>query len=120
MRNVFGKPAASMPNRNVAHSGKLPWAGLYAGLAAIALLGLLLGGCPQPEEGGTTTYTTTYTVSGTISTDDPAGPVSGANVQLKQGGGNAGSAVSTGADGTYTISSVPAGTGYSIEVSLAG
>jgi formylglycine-generating enzyme required for sulfatase activity len=39
---------------------------------------------------------------------------------LKQGGANAGSAVSTGTDGTYTILNVPAGTGYTIEVSLAG
>jgi formylglycine-generating enzyme required for sulfatase activity len=63
---------------------------------------------------------TVYTVGGTITTDDPGGPASGASVQLKQGGTNVGSAVSTDAGGTYTISDVPEGTGYTIEVSLAG
>jgi uncharacterized repeat protein (TIGR02543 family) len=62
----------------------------------------------------------TYTVSGTIYTDDPAGGASGASVRLKRGGANAGSAVSTGADGAYTIRNVPAGEGYTIEVSLSG
>jgi formylglycine-generating enzyme required for sulfatase activity len=61
-----------------------------------------------------------YTVSGTIATDDPGGLASGAHIQLRQGGSNVGSAVSTGADGTYTISGVPAGEGYTIEVSLTG
>jgi 3-hydroxymyristoyl/3-hydroxydecanoyl-(acyl carrier protein) dehydratase len=60
-----------------------------------------------------------YTVSGTISTDNPGGAASGASVQLKQGGGNVGSPVSTGANGTYTIPNVLPGTGYTIEVSLA-
>jgi hypothetical protein len=43
MRSVFEKPgfrgtAASMPIRNVAHSGKLPWAGIHAGLAVTAMI----------------------------------------------------------------------------------
>jgi uncharacterized repeat protein (TIGR02543 family) len=62
----------------------------------------------------------TYTVSGTISANDPVGAVSGASVQLKRGGTTVGNAVNTGADGTYTISGVPAGEGYTIEVSLSG
>jgi formylglycine-generating enzyme required for sulfatase activity len=61
-----------------------------------------------------------YTVSGTITTDDPGGPASGAQVQLKQGGVNAGSPVLTGTNGTYAINGVTPGTGYSIEVSLSG
>jgi formylglycine-generating enzyme required for sulfatase activity len=61
-----------------------------------------------------------YTVSGTIATDEPAGQAAGAVVQLKQGGVNVGSPVSTGTDGTYAISGVPAGTGYSIEAALTG
>ena len=70
MRRIFGKAdfrgrAASMPIRNGAHSGKLPWAGVYAGLTAIALLGLLLGGCPQPDGGGgTSAYTVTFEANG--------------------------------------------------------
>jgi hypothetical protein len=62
----------------------------------------------------------TYTISGTISTDNPEGPASGATVQLKQGGVNVGSAVSSVVGGSYTILSVPAGDGYTIEVSLTG
>jgi formylglycine-generating enzyme required for sulfatase activity len=61
-----------------------------------------------------------YTVSGTITTDNPGGPVGGANIQLKQGGTNVGGAVSTDGSGAYTITDVPAGTGYTIEVSLSG
>jgi formylglycine-generating enzyme required for sulfatase activity len=61
-----------------------------------------------------------YTVSGTITTDDPAGPASSASVQLKQGGGAVGGAVSTEADGTYTIPDVPEGSEYTVEVSLSG
>jgi hypothetical protein len=79
-------------------------------------LGLLLSGCPQPNDGGTTAYT----IGGTITTDNPGGAASGANVQLKQGGANIGNAVSTGTNGAYTITGVQAGGGYTIEVSLTG
>jgi formylglycine-generating enzyme required for sulfatase activity len=61
-----------------------------------------------------------YTISGTITTNNPGGAASGASVQLKQSGSNVGNAVNTAADGTYTITDVPAGTGYTIEVSLTG
>jgi formylglycine-generating enzyme required for sulfatase activity len=61
-----------------------------------------------------------YTVSGTITTNNLGGAASGAGVQLKQGGANTGAAASTGTDGTYTITGVPAGEGYTIEVSLSG
>jgi uncharacterized repeat protein (TIGR02543 family) len=60
-----------------------------------------------------------YTVSGTITTDNPGGAAIGASVQLKQGGDNVSNAV-TRVDGLYTIYNVPAGTGYTIEVSLSG
>jgi formylglycine-generating enzyme required for sulfatase activity len=61
-----------------------------------------------------------YTVSGTITTNNPPnGPASGASVQLKQSGTAVGSAV-TDAGGAYTIPNVPVGSGYTIEVSLAG
>jgi formylglycine-generating enzyme required for sulfatase activity len=112
MNHVFGNPA-HMPSRNGAHAGTLPWAGI---LAVMITLGLLLSGCPQPNDVGTTAYT----VSGTITTDDPGGAASGAHVQLKQGGANIGNPVSTGANGTYTITGVQAGGGYTIEVSLTG
>jgi formylglycine-generating enzyme required for sulfatase activity len=62
----------------------------------------------------------TYSISGTIITDDPGGPASGASVQLKQGGTAVGSPVSTDGSGNYTIPDVPAGSGYTIEVSLSG
>ncbi|MDR1173971.1 MAG: SUMF1/EgtB/PvdO family nonheme iron enzyme [Treponema sp.] len=62
----------------------------------------------------------TYSISGTITTNNPGGPVSGASVQLNQGGTPVGGAVSTDASGAYTISNVPAGTGYTVEVSLSG
>jgi uncharacterized repeat protein (TIGR02543 family) len=65
-------------------------------------------------------WTVVYTVSGTISTDNPGGGVGGASVQLQQGSTAVGSPVSTGVSGAYTIPNVPAGTGYTIEVSLAG
>jgi formylglycine-generating enzyme required for sulfatase activity len=61
-----------------------------------------------------------YTISGTITTDEPDGPAAGAVVQLKQSGSAAGSPVLTGTDGTYAISNVPAGSGYSIEAALTG
>jgi formylglycine-generating enzyme required for sulfatase activity len=62
----------------------------------------------------------TYTVGGTITTDVPGGAANGANVQLKQGGTAVGSPVITDVNGAYTIPNVPAGTGYTIEVSLSG
>jgi hypothetical protein len=59
-----------------------------------------------------------YTVSGTITTSDEAG-AAGAVVQLEQNGTAIGSPVTTGTNGTYTISGVPAGE-YTIAVSLSG
>jgi formylglycine-generating enzyme required for sulfatase activity len=66
------------------------------------------------------TQDNTYSISGTITTNNPGGPVSGASVQLNQGGTPVDGAVSTGASGAYTISNVPVGTGYTVEVSLSG
>jgi hypothetical protein len=60
-----------------------------------------------------------YTISGTITSNMPAGPAALASVQLKKDGLNTGSAVSTEADGSYTISGVEAGS-YTIEVTLTG
>jgi formylglycine-generating enzyme required for sulfatase activity len=76
-------------------------------------MGLLLAGCSHggPE---------IYTVIGIITTDNPGGAASGANVRLRQGSTAMGGAASTGADGTYAIPGVPAGTGYTIDVSLSG
>jgi formylglycine-generating enzyme required for sulfatase activity len=62
----------------------------------------------------------TYSISGTITTDVPGGAANGASVQLKQGITAVGSPVSTNGSGAYTISGVPAGTGYTVEVSLSG
>jgi formylglycine-generating enzyme required for sulfatase activity len=59
-------------------------------------------------------------ISGTITTNNPGGPASSASVQLKQDGVNIGSPVSTDGSGAYTSPTVPAGTGYTIEVSLSG
>jgi formylglycine-generating enzyme required for sulfatase activity len=61
-----------------------------------------------------------YTVSGAIATENPGGVAGGASVQLKQDGVNMGNAVSADGTGAYTITGVPAGTGYTIEVSLSG
>jgi uncharacterized repeat protein (TIGR02543 family) len=61
-----------------------------------------------------------YTISGTITTNNPGGAAVGAGVQLKQGVTTVGGPVSTDAGGVYTITSVPAGNGYTIEVSLSG
>jgi formylglycine-generating enzyme required for sulfatase activity len=62
-----------------------------------------------------------YSISGTITTDDPpTGAANGASVQLKQGSTAVGSPVSTDVSGAYAIPNVPAGTGYTIEVSLSG
>ena len=68
MHSIFGNPdfrgrAASVPIRNAAHSGKLPRAGVHAGLAVMVTLVLLLGGCPQPD-GGTSSYTVTFEANG--------------------------------------------------------
>ena len=60
----------------------------------------------------------TYTISGTISADNPSGPLAGASVTLKQGGSTIDTTTSAG-NGTYTLSDVPNGT-YSIEVSRTG
>jgi hypothetical protein len=88
------------------------------GMAAAAILIVLwASGCPSPTDPGDTAV---YSISGTIITGDLGGGASGALVRLRQGNSNVGSAVSTGTDGTYTISGVPGGTGYSIEVSLSG
>jgi hypothetical protein len=62
----------------------------------------------------------TYTISGTIRTNDPDAPAVEATVQLKQGASNVGSSVTSGGDGSYTISGVPADTGYTIEAALTG
>jgi uncharacterized repeat protein (TIGR02543 family) len=61
-----------------------------------------------------------YTISGTITTDNPGGAANGASVQLKQGGSDVGSVVTTAANGTYTISNVLPGNDYTIEVSMTG
>jgi formylglycine-generating enzyme required for sulfatase activity len=88
------------------------------GMAAAAILiALWASGCPSLTDPGDTAV---YSISGTIITGDLGGGASGALVRLRQGNSNVGSAVSTGADGTYTISGVPGGTGYTIEVSLSG
>ncbi|GHU69552.1 hypothetical protein FACS189450_02630 [Spirochaetia bacterium] len=61
----------------------------------------------------------TYRISGTITGSDTGGAgLSGASVQLKNGGSVV-TSVSTGADGTYTITDVPAGN-YIIDVFLSG
>ncbi|MDO5111318.1 MAG: X2-like carbohydrate binding domain-containing protein, partial [Clostridia bacterium] len=44
----------------------------------------------------------------------------GASVQLKKGANSIGGAVTTGANGAYTIPNAPGGTGYTIEVSYTG
>jgi formylglycine-generating enzyme required for sulfatase activity len=63
---------------------------------------------------------TLCSVGGIITTNKPGGAASGASVQLQRGGVNVGGPVSTDGSGAYTISGVPAGTGYTIEASLAG
>lgn len=62
----------------------------------------------------------TYTISGTIRGSDTLSGIA-ATVQLKNSSNaNVGSPVTAGADGNYTISEVPAGTGYTIAVSCIG
>jgi hypothetical protein len=60
-----------------------------------------------------------YSISGTITGDD-AGDMTGASVQLKQGGSNYGNAVAAATGGAYTITGVSAGEGYTIRVTHAG
>jgi len=61
----------------------------------------------------------TYTVSGIITDSVSNTAIAGANVQLKSGGSNMGSAAVTDGSGAYTISGVHAGS-YTIEVSAEG
>ncbi|GHV32438.1 hypothetical protein AGMMS4952_22800 [Spirochaetia bacterium] len=62
----------------------------------------------------------TYTVGGTISVDTGTPDLTTVSVQLKKGAANIGTAVHPATGGAYTITSVPADTGYTIEVSLTG
>lgn len=65
--------------------------------------------------------TPTYTITGKVTGSDAAGVgLAGATVQLKQGTTNIGGAITTDLSGTYAIADVPAGTGYTIGVSMAG
>jgi uncharacterized repeat protein (TIGR02543 family) len=67
---MFGKPnfwgaAASRPIRSVLFSGNLLWAGILA----VAAMGLILDGCSQPDgsgqpDGGTDTYTVAFEANG--------------------------------------------------------
>ncbi len=59
-----------------------------------------------------------YTISGTIKGSDTSAGIS-ANLQLKNSGGNVGNVVTAAADGSYSITDVPAGS-YTIAVSHAG
>ena len=60
-------------------------------------------------------------VSGTISGDNPAGPLAGATVQLKDSGNNnAGTTGRTDANGAYTVSGVTHDATYTAVVSKAG
>ncbi len=62
----------------------------------------------------------TYSVNGKITGSDTAGAgIAGATVQLKSGGSNSGSSVTTDTNGDYTISDVANGT-YTIDVSKTG
>ncbi|NLW70229.1 MAG: hypothetical protein GX061_04025 [Eubacteriaceae bacterium] len=61
-----------------------------------------------------------YSISGKVTDSDTGANLAGASVQLKDGGANVGGAVTTNTSGAYTISNVPAGTGYTIEVSKTG
>jgi hypothetical protein len=89
----------------------------FGGTMAVALV-LVFTGCdkltdPPPEPD-------TYSISGTITgSDTGASGLNGASVQLKKGGVAQGSAVSTAANGTYTIIGVAVGN-YTIDVSLGG
>jgi formylglycine-generating enzyme required for sulfatase activity len=60
------------------------------------------------------------TVGGTISADNPAGPLAGATVQLMQGVLHAGPAVTTDPNGKWAVHSVGPGDAYYITVSKAG
>jgi len=86
---------------------------MAAAVIAFALSAVVFTACdfllPEPS---------VYTISGTITADDPAGPLSGAMVTLKDITSTKGSAT-TGSNGTYTISDVADGT-YTIEVTKDG
>ena len=60
----------------------------------------------------------TATISGTVK-DDADSPVENASVQLKSGNTAVGAAVTTGADGTFKMEKVEAGT-YTLEASASG
>lgn len=60
----------------------------------------------------------TATISGTVK-DDAGSPVENASVQLKSGNTAVGAAVTTGADGTFKMEKVEAGT-YTLEASASG
>ncbi|MDR1948781.1 MAG: carboxypeptidase regulatory-like domain-containing protein [Spirochaetaceae bacterium] len=60
----------------------------------------------------------TFTVSGTISTGD-GGSAAGAAVTLKRNGSQVGT-ITVASNGNYTISGLPAGTGYTVSASLSG
>jgi hypothetical protein len=90
-------------------------------MPALALvLALAFSGCSNPTGGGGNQPPATYTISGTISTSN-GGDAEGAEIQLKNSGGSdVVSPVTAGPNGVYSFSGVPAGTGYSIKVLLAG
>ncbi|MEA4893281.1 MAG: S-layer homology domain-containing protein [Peptococcaceae bacterium] len=62
--------------------------------------------------------TPTYTISGTIKGSDTSAGIP-ASLQLKNSSGNVGNVVTAAADGSYSITGVPAGS-YTIAVSYAG
>ncbi|USF28327.1 hypothetical protein N510_003286 [Firmicutes bacterium ASF500] len=64
----------------------------------------------RTEEIPVPTPTPTYSISGTVTGNDGNTAVSGASVKLMQGNRQIGQPVTTGADGTYSFSDVPAGT----------
>jgi hypothetical protein len=60
-----------------------------------------------------------YTVSGRVYLESADNPAAGATVQLLKDNAAVGSSVTTTATGGYTISDVPAGTGYTVTATLA-
>jgi hypothetical protein len=87
-------------------------------MALAVVFSLALGACPMDDDGNGDPGDPVYTVSGVIVTSD-GGSVAGAQAQLKRNGTAIGSPASAGADGSYIITGVAAGT-YTIEASLAG
>ena len=76
---------------------------------------------PGPSGINLTINRARYSVSGIIYGDDAASGLSGAAIQLKDSASaNVGAAVTTGAGGTYTITNILPGSGYSIEVAKSG